>query len=289
MVTFPPSKKTTALDKSVNIRLRAWYKLCKKVGLISNQDEFRQNILSEKGAPISQAFVSSLMSASSAVPYSVPEQIQEAYPFTTAAYFITGQDDIIKFKSLLLYLLDRVKMNQKDLVNTLDHPSIKRPILSKMDNLSPLDHWQVVFDFFNKELDLKMDAEEMAKASASVGVPDQEFEGKDESVQRFFEFIETLKKNRNITTTGEFAQSIGFSPQQISNMTSQTVRQGLTKQMIQNTMKAWPRLNPDWLLLGEGDMFRSPGSAMPVLMEVKRELEKLNLEMKHIRERLDEK
>jgi transcriptional regulator with XRE-family HTH domain len=67
--------------------------------------------------------------------------------------------------------------------------------------------------------------------------------------QRFERLITELKLNNN-----SFAKSIGVSATAISRVTNGENEPGF--KMISNTLDVYPSVSSDWLIKGEGDMFK---------------------------------
>ncbi|MBQ2200043.1 MAG: helix-turn-helix transcriptional regulator, partial [Bacteroidaceae bacterium] len=68
--------------------------------------------------------------------------------------------------------------------------------------------------------------------------------------ERVVEIIRVMGMN-NI----QFSQKTGISPASLSHITSGRSNPTLT--ILRNIVESFPELNPEWVLLGRGDMFRN--------------------------------
>ena len=67
------------------------------------------------------------------------------------------------------------------------------------------------------------------------------------------ERIEYLIRSLNVTNV-EFAARVGVSPATLSHITSG--RSKPTLSILRGIISAYPDLNPEWVLMGEGDVYR---------------------------------
>ncbi|MEA5259486.1 hypothetical protein VB264_16930 [Arcicella aquatica] len=74
--------------------------------------------------------------------------------------------------------------------------------------------------------------------------------------QRFEAVIKALKMNNN-----SFAKSINVSSTAIIRVTNGDNDPGF--KMLNSTLDNYPNINPDWLLRGEGEMFKTEQSISP--------------------------
>lgn len=61
-------------------------------------------------------------------------------------------------------------------------------------------------------------------------------------------------ENSNLTTS-DFAYRVGVQPSQVSHI--KTGRNQVTLDIVTKILKAYPEISPDWLLFGNGDMYKN--------------------------------
>lgn len=77
--------------------------------------------------------------------------------------------------------------------------------------------------------------------------------------QRLKVFVEALKSNRKVYNQSDFASKIGKSKTQLSEMLKGTVI--VSERTVHKIASAFPELNREWLLYGEGSMLNPASSA----------------------------
>lgn len=254
--------------KPQNVRFKAWFDLMKQTGIIENQGILANYLKSEKGRTVSQAFISAIYTGTSAIPDNLLIQLEELFPFTSGEYFSHGVFPMVDFQKLKTFLLKNLKLSQRQFVTRLNHKEITEPRLSGMNNQSPPEYWQIVFDWFNDQSGLSINVEMLLEAEKQIGIITPEFAGKNEVVERFFEIKNALKQLNYFERDKDFCEAVNLAPSQLSNMLNPVIQQDITKDLIVSLLKAYPKVNPDYLLLGKGELFRGEFAAFPLLMEI---------------------
>lgn len=73
--------------------------------------------------------------------------------------------------------------------------------------------------------------------------------------QRLKILIDDLKKSKKVYSQAEFAEIVGISRTQFSEIV--TGKRKLSDKAIHKILSAIPEINKDWLLTGEGEMLKS--------------------------------
>ena len=66
--------------------------------------------------------------------------------------------------------------------------------------------------------------------------------------------------------SGQLAEALGINPAGISHILAGRNKPGF--ELLQKILRRFPRLNPDWLLLDEGPMYREGMTAEPSTAEL---------------------
>ncbi len=73
--------------------------------------------------------------------------------------------------------------------------------------------------------------------------------------QRFSELINFLVKSKRVGSKSRFADMIGATQAQVSQLSNRVAGRNATPEMISRTLQVFPDLNPEWMLcLSEGPM-----------------------------------
>lgn len=262
-----------------NLRLKDWYKAMKKSNIVNTQTQLGSSIKNMDGAPMSQAFISSMINGDSAVSEHTIESITKIYYFTSPDYFKTGEKAMVNLHELMQWILKTNNKTQKWLVKVLKDDDITEPILSLMDNRSPIEKWNKIFDRLNK---LGYTVNPVYLISQHAG-EEKEFTGKSDQVRRLFEAIDFLTYQRKISSKREFCDIINavadgrgmIYEQTLSNMASTRYKQDVTKDMAVNFLKAFKEFSSDWFLLGNGPMLRDASTSYTMLLTLQENIKNL--------------
>lgn len=74
-------------------------------------------------------------------------------------------------------------------------------------------------------------------------------------IERLVKSIDWLKKSRIVLSQAEFSEKVGIKPSQVSEMLNG--KRKISERTIHNIVEAFPDLNINWLLTGEGEMLKS--------------------------------
>jgi hypothetical protein len=76
---------------------------------------------------------------------------------------------------------------------------------------------------------------------------------------RFLDIYDFLTSRKIVKNAVDFAQKIEVSTSMITELKKGRIRVGI--KVLQNTVSVFSMLNPEWLLIGKGEMLRLPPSS----------------------------
>lgn len=85
-------------------------------------------------------------------------------------------------------------------------------------------------------------------------------------IERLVWSIDWLKKSRIVLSQAEFSEKVGIKPSQVSEMLNG--KRKISERTIHNIVEAFPDLNINWLLTGEGEMLKSDRMSEPQLTAI---------------------
>jgi len=214
----------------ISDRIRLGYDLAKMSRLIKNQKDLSNKIISQKGSPVSQSYVSQVINGLlPQIPTEFIEQLTEKFQFFNSQYIIHGTGHVFNYKGLIEYI------NENYFEKTF----------------SPLEDKQAVIEEINKTYNLAIPYDRIF-GSKEDHVPRET----DQHLERVLELVDTLRRTRAVHTDKEFCQICDIHPQVLVNMRGRR-NSDVSKETLCKILVAWPNVSTDWLILGKGDMFRN--------------------------------
>ncbi len=237
------------LTKQTKVNLHIWYTLMKKVKIIRTQKELAEVMTKVDGSPTSQPFISAILTGTVIVPDYMLEKISKKYYFTPIDYFYSSSHPVLHFQKLIDWLCQKANVTRTQLSKAIQ---VSVNDIKQYDWTTGPEDWQIVFDFFNQKLKLRLNAKLILdaivdKKSAFTHVDHEDV--KSEHAVRLFELFEELKIKGFVKDMKDFSTQIGYEPQSIYNI--KQARADVTKDMAVAILRAFP-VNAYWFLLGQG-------------------------------------
>lgn len=254
-------------SKKPNIRLSSWLKTMKKFNIITSQKDLAKSILTNEGKPVKQEYISAMVSRNAKVNITdhFLDQIIERYSFLRKDYILEGKGNMIEASELMRWVLEEIGSNQKELAKILGIPASS---LNKLANIHTDGEWTPIFRFLNEKTGYKVDFDHILYANKNIGSK-KIFVAKNPATKRFLAVLDELKRTSLVKDDKDFAEKIGVSKNMIYNMRNEATHQGLTLDILAKTIRIFQRLNPNYILNNEGELYVTNGAAFGILSDIR--------------------
>lgn len=226
-----------SLNRDMNVRFKHVYDYLKSSLFFKTQEQFG-NLTGFK-----QGFISAILNKRDPVPTSLLHSMSQIFPFLGKEYIRLGIGEMIRYKELSDYLRKKhsyegIIPNEEDLQYTTNSDLI-----------------QETLNFFNSEFGYNLtQPTDLYIGDSSSYDPST----KTHIERNFIHIMEHLIDRGRVSSVTDFAHRIGLtSHHPISNIKSKSAPHRVTISMAVNLLREFPFINPDYLLLNAGDMYRT--------------------------------
>ncbi len=228
-------------------KINYWYNLLYDFRIIKSKKELTLIIKREDGSKVTPTFITNVISGKAKAPQYFYDRISEYYIFTTKDYF-KGSAPVIDYQRFLDYLNIKHELKRKDVFKDVGIPA---PVVSKYSNATPIEKWQFIFDFYNKNYDYNIYLNTQSddyKIKKQYTSPE---------VKNLMEIVDYLIDEGMVTNYKSFAESIGISQQLFANLRYIKAKQDVTKEMLVNISKKYPLIDMEYILGTSKNMLKS--------------------------------
>jgi|GEM_PF-5436540 len=237
----------------MNQKFQQWLVAIKALELGIHKKDLAPCLTSKSGKPVSQPMVSYITRGSQPFTEDHAKNISKVFYFTPEEYFL-GTAPMFDINLLIKYLCAKLEITKKELSK---HVPLSAPDISQLKNNSNTDNIQLVLDYFNDKLDLKLDALEINKTNLDAGYVPNSYMIPD-MVKRLNDLTKAVVDTNRYRSQRQFAETLGINVGQFTQVSKSHGKFDVPRTFIIALTKELPDLNCRWFLTGVGPMFIKP-------------------------------